>query len=123
MNEMISISEAMEITGGSEELFRELMQVFIDVSPAQISRIQEAAEIEDLEELREAAHDLKSSASSLAAHPLYESTLQLEQSAKMKLELDELLPMIKEVEKRVSLTIAFYSTIGELHENQQNFDS
>lgn len=123
MNEMINLSEALEITGGSEELLNELMKVFIDIAPGQMDRIHKAAESGDFSELREAAHDVKSSASSLAAHPLYDSALTLEQGAKKKLEMADIIPMIKDVEDKIDLTVSFCRSIRESHENQQNSDT
>ncbi|MBN2656623.1 MAG: Hpt domain-containing protein [Spirochaetales bacterium] len=96
------------ITDGSRELFDQMMELFEEISPEQITRIFDSYGSGDYQSLRAAAHDVKSSASSIGAVILYESALKLEQSAKMKLELKEILPMIKDVEEKVKETISYY---------------
>lgn len=104
---MIDIDEAFEITGGSEELYRQILELFIEISPDQVGKIRGALDRGDYEALRDAAHDLKSSASSFGARILYDSALRVEQSAKKKLDLSALVPMIKDIEENVDLTIEY----------------
>jgi len=107
-SKMIDRNLAYEITNGNEELFKEMMELFIQISPDQLKEIKQAFRTEDNEALGAAAHDIKSSASSLGAMVLYESVFKLEQSAKLNLEMAQISPMIKDVEEKIRQTIAFY---------------
>ncbi|MBB6478608.1 Hpt domain-containing protein [Spirochaeta isovalerica] len=105
---MIDRQLIFEITDGNQDLFDQMMELFVQISPDQLKLIRCTWEAADYHALRAAAHDVKSSASSIGGTILYESALQLEQSAKMKLDLTQILPMIIDVEDKVEKTISFY---------------
>jgi len=105
---MIDQNLAFEITNGSEELFKQMMDLFIQFSPDQLKKLEKALYEGDIDALVAGAHDIKSSASSLGALVLYESALKLEQAAKLSLELEQISPMIIDVEDKIMRTIAYY---------------
>lgn len=113
--QMINFEKAYHITGGSTELFGQMMDLFIELAPQQLQRVKNAFFCGDYIELMAAAHNVKSSASSFGAEILLESALKLEQSSKNSLDLDSISFMIKEVEKNIYNTITCY--------NQQNWQT
>lgn len=110
MNERKYINSAVayKITEGNKELFCQLMDLFIEIEKEQVEKVHSAFDESNYEELSSAAHDIKSSASSLGAEVLFESALNLEQSSKKNLDLETLSTMIREVEKNIKLTIDEY---------------
>lgn len=105
---LIDINEVYEITGGNEDLFRQMVDLFVELSPAQLKKIKSSFSHGDFPGLREAAHDVKSSASSLGAKPLYNAALELEMGAKKNLAPETLEPLIDRVEKVIEQTIDFF---------------
>jgi HPt (histidine-containing phosphotransfer) domain-containing protein len=106
---MINFNKAYHITGGSSELFCQMMDLFIELAPKQLQRVEDAFDCRDYNELTAAAHNVKSSASSFGAEILLDSALKLEQSSKKNLDLDAISFMIKEVEKNINETISCYN--------------
>lgn len=108
---MINFKKASEICGGNKELFVQMMELFVSISPGQLKRVRRAYENGDYDELTAAAHDLKSSSSSFGGEILYDSAFKVEQSSKKNLDLDLISFMIKEVEQNI------YDTIRKYNEN------
>jgi len=106
--ETINFRTAYNITGGSTELFCQMMDLFIELAPQQLQRVKNAFFRGDNCELTAAAHNVKSSASSFGAEILLDSALKLEQSSEKNLDLETISFMIKEVEKNIEETISCY---------------
>lgn len=105
---IINFQKAYDITGGSAELFCQMMDLFIELAPQQLQRVINALHSRDYSELTAAAHNVKSSASSFGAEVLLESALKLEQSSQKNLDLDTISSIIKDVEINISKTISCY---------------
>ena len=106
---MINFKKASEICGGNKELFIQMMDLFVSISPGQFKRVHRAYDNGDYDELTAAAHDLKSSSSSFGGEILFDSALKLEQSSKKNLDLDTISFMIKEVEQNICDTIRIFN--------------
>ncbi len=70
--------EMMACVGGDEELFRELVELFVDDYPGHLARIREAASGADAKELERAAHTLKGAVGNFAAVEAAKTALDLE---------------------------------------------
>ena len=108
---ILNSKKASEITGGSKDLFCQMLELFIEIAPGQFKRVKKSFVDEDFVELKAAAHDIKSSASSFGADLLYETASDLEQSAKKKLDLQSISHIIKEIDNNISLTIKMYKDL------------
>jgi len=71
--------EALSIVDGDKDLFQELVDIFRQNYPGELSSIREAIGLRDPEALRQAAHHFKGTLSTLAAGPARQSALRLEQ--------------------------------------------
>jgi len=109
-HQVINIEALLQITGGDKELFCMLMDLFIEIAPEQLNKIEKAFADKNAVELIAAAHDLKSSASSFAGEILYNLALAVEQNAKNKLDLNLISFMIKDIDKSIQSTISFYKS-------------
>lgn len=110
-SKIINSQKASEITGGSKELFCQMLELFIEIAPEQLERVMRSYEKENFNELVAAAHDIKSSASSFGGDLLYESAFKLEQDAKKKLDLQHLSTIIKELDNNIQSTIKMYKDL------------
>jgi HPt (histidine-containing phosphotransfer) domain-containing protein len=72
-------SKALENIMDDEDLFIEMIEIFIESSDEQMDAVSNAAEMEDAEALRFNAHRLKGAVGAFCAHYAYELALELEQ--------------------------------------------
>ena len=70
--------EALAIVEGDRDLFLELVIVFHENYPTELSSIRDAIHQRDSEALRRAAHHLKGTLSALAAGPAFDAAARLE---------------------------------------------
>jgi HPt (histidine-containing phosphotransfer) domain-containing protein len=73
------LSESM---GGDQEFVAELVEQFIADTPGLVSAARAGLESGDVDEVRRAAHTLKSNAATFGAHELAERSRRLEEEAK-----------------------------------------
>jgi len=111
-HQIINVDAASEITGGDKELFCMLLDLFIEIAPAQFNRIKKAYADNNTGELIAAAHDIKSSASSFAGEILYNSALVLEENVKNNLDLNSISFMIKDIDENIQSTISLYKSLS-----------
>lgn len=78
---------ALDIAGGMDDLLAELVGMFLELYPADLAVIQQAAAVQDWRALGLAAHKLKGTAGGLAAKGLYEAAQRLEATA-MSVDVD-----------------------------------
>ena len=64
--------------GGDEELFADVVRLFLDDCPAQLAAIKAAVDERNATRLRTAAHAFKGAAGNLSAAGLFEATQTLE---------------------------------------------
>ncbi len=99
---------ARERIGGSEEILRDLAELFVRESPKMMQEIRAAIDRSDHPELRRTAHTLKGSAAVFVAQPTVDAALQLEQLgargtldgaeeawSELAAEVDGLLPVLR----------------------------
>jgi HPt (histidine-containing phosphotransfer) domain-containing protein len=72
----------MENFAGDAELFVQIAEIFLDDVPQQLAALQAAHGAGDLTALRAAAHKLKGSVASFAAHDAHAAARALEQACK-----------------------------------------
>ncbi len=76
------IASALDRTGGDIELFCEVADVFVDLAPELIGKIETSLQTGDFDTVSKAAHSLKGSAGNLSARPVFETAMNLERAAK-----------------------------------------
>jgi HPt (histidine-containing phosphotransfer) domain-containing protein len=74
----IDRDDVMRYVGGDEELFVEVIRLFLEDCPARLSGIKAAVERGDAEAIRQTAHALKGAAGNLSAAGLCEAARTLE---------------------------------------------
>ncbi|MBM3779332.1 MAG: Hpt domain-containing protein [Acidimicrobiia bacterium] len=72
--------EFLRRLGGDEELYREVLQVFLEDCPNQMDVIRTAMDTRDPMRIRSAAHALKGAAGSVSARALFEASGALERA-------------------------------------------
>lgn len=77
-NRVFDATEALSIVDGDADLFRELVGMFRETYPAELSAIREAIGRRDPEGLRRASHHLTGTLVTLAAGPARSTALRLE---------------------------------------------
>lgn len=84
-----ALDKLLETVGGDQEFMHELVQTFLQEAPTMLDQVQSALAAGDADQVRLAAHSLKSNAAQFGASKLRELCLEIEQRAKGK-ELDGL---------------------------------
>jgi HPt (histidine-containing phosphotransfer) domain-containing protein len=65
--ETLNVKDALQRLGNDEELLRDIIQIYLEDSPAMLERIHAAVAAADANELQRAAHILKGLAATLSA--------------------------------------------------------
>ncbi len=78
---MLNLQMLRDVTDGNEELIRELLEAMLRSLDENIPRMQQAAQTADAEELKQAAHKLRSGIAYLNYTPLTEKLGQAEITA------------------------------------------
>jgi HPt (histidine-containing phosphotransfer) domain-containing protein len=71
-------AEALSIVDGDKDLFQELVNIFRESYPAELSAIRDAIGQRDSDALRRVSHHLKGTLGALAAGPARHAALRLE---------------------------------------------
>jgi len=79
-----NLNVAIERVGGDEDLFKEVVALYLQEYPELVARIGEAVERGDAELLQQSAHTLKGSLGTLGAEPAAQNALQLEMMGRQK---------------------------------------
>jgi two-component system sensor histidine kinase/response regulator len=78
ISEVMDVEEALERLGNDEDLFRDIVQNYLEDAPGILSKIHAAADGSDSQTLQRAAHSLKGLASTLSAHEVVGASSKLE---------------------------------------------
>jgi HPt (histidine-containing phosphotransfer) domain-containing protein len=76
------IQSIRELGGEGSDLLEQIVRLYFDTTPALMVRLKSALAASDLEEIRSAAHSLKSSSANLGARNLAQMCAALEASAR-----------------------------------------
>jgi len=98
------LNELRETVGaGDEEMFNELLSIYLDDAPNLIAEMEKAYEMKDVEKLTRSSHTLKSSSATIGAMDLSTLCKQVEHASREgKIDnLDEKIEMIKQEYERV----------------------
>jgi HPt (histidine-containing phosphotransfer) domain-containing protein len=74
-----ALDNLLETVGGDQEFLDELIDSFLDDSPQQLAAMQQALSAGNAEELRRAAHSLKSNSANFGAQTLSQMCKELEE--------------------------------------------
>jgi HPt (histidine-containing phosphotransfer) domain-containing protein len=77
-NKAFDKDELLERVDGEKEFLAELIEIFINNIPEQLSEIQKAVDNRNSEELEKSAHKLKGAISNFGEKAAFEAALQLE---------------------------------------------
>ncbi|WP_435010740.1 response regulator [Tundrisphaera lichenicola] len=76
------LASALESMGGDEELFREILHLFLEECPKLLDKIESAIEADNPSALRQAAHMLRGTAGHFAANGIVAAARRLEEAGK-----------------------------------------
>ena len=74
----IDLARALERMGGDQQLFADVVRVFLEDSPDRLAAIKTAVDQRNADAIRRSAHALKGAASNLAANDVFEAAKTLE---------------------------------------------
>lgn len=110
MNYRIDLTYLTEITAGDDDVMAEMIELFLTETPKQLVLLKEYHQKKDWSQLGAEAHKLKPTFLYVGLSELNELTLQLEQRAKNKEDLDDIDSFIKKIEE------GYKSVVVELEE-------
>ena len=105
MSYKIDLSYLNEITGFENEIMVEMIDLFLEETPKQITILRESFETENWNQLGAEAHKLKPTFLYVGLSQLNELTLEMEKFAKDRRNLDQIGEMIEELERGYSEVI------------------
>lgn len=94
---LYDLSQLMELSGGSMDFVNKMVQMFVDLTPEILSRINTGYAQNNLEEVGAAAHKVKPSIDMMGITLLKDAIRQLENNAKHQINLETLPGLIAEV--------------------------
>ncbi len=100
-NHPVNLRRLREVTMGDEEFMVELIDIFLDDSPAQIRVLRDAIEGREGEAAASAAHRLKGSSGNLGADSLAALCQRVEESGREN-RVEEMPGLLKDIEREFS---------------------
>ncbi|WP_189379515.1 ATP-binding protein [Thalassotalea profundi] len=82
--ESLNFEKALERLSHNEELYKKLLEMFLDETPIKISSLQEALNSKDFSEIKLVSHALQGTTANISALQLYAYSIALEGTAKQK---------------------------------------
>ena len=90
-NEVLyDLAQLREVASGSEEFVDKMVDMFVDMTPGLIQRIEDGLGAQDWEEVRSASHKMKPSIDMMGIVSLHGLVREIEGSAKNQIDLDSL---------------------------------
>lgn len=117
MNNELDLSYLEEITGGSSEMIAEMLQLFVNDTPAQISCIEKNVKDEDWDAVRAEAHKLKPTFQYMGMDDTHLLVAEVETKARNKEQL-EAVPELVDLIKR-----NFNSVLGSFEKKIEELNS
>ncbi len=105
----IDLNHLESYSGGDRAFEQEILSLFVSDAQHQIVKIQDAYRCQDVEMLREAAHQLKGASGNIGARTLQRLTAQIETSA---LSLETLPPLLTELEEAYEAILRQVEALG-----------
>lgn len=99
MNSRIDLSYLEEVTGGSTDLIKEMLELFLSETPQQIQSIQEKCRLKEWQSVSAEAHKLKPTFLYVGLKDANEKLVKIEHGARNNQNLDELIELINLVEE------------------------
>jgi HPt (histidine-containing phosphotransfer) domain-containing protein len=112
---ILDVDGALSRVEGDRELYEEILNIYVEDTPQQLSEIAQAFQRQDRKVVERAAHSLKSSSANVGAESVRAVALELESAAKIREwpELDELVAAIKREFDAVNKEISKRGLLGQ----------
>ncbi|MEO9887256.1 MAG: Hpt domain-containing protein [Balneola sp.] len=94
----IDLSYLNEVTGGSAEIIKEMLVLFLKETPEQIEVLREKSEQKEWDSVKAEAHKLKPTFLYVGVSDIHMKLGKVEAYAKERVNLDEISTLIEEVE-------------------------
>ncbi|MEP1151740.1 MAG: Hpt domain-containing protein [Balneola sp.] len=117
MSENIDLTYLEEVTGGSTEIIKQLLELFLNDTPDQIQKLYNNCAKADWDEVRADAHKLKPTFLYVGLKNAHELLAQIEHGARSREYLDKISEMIRSVENE------FEKVEPEIRSTIQQLDS
>lgn len=115
MNNGLDLSYLEEVTGGSSEMIVEMLQLFVNDTPDQLSNIERSVKDEDWDEVRAEAHKLKPTFQYVGMEETHLLVAEVETKARNREQLERMPELIDLIKRNFSSALdSFESKIKEL---------
>ena len=111
-NQPVNLQRIREATMGDEEFMAELIDIYLDDSPAQIRGLRDAIESREGEVAASAAHRLKGSSGNLGADSLAALCRRVEESGREN-RVEEMPGLLKDIEREFSRVKEYLSAVRQ----------
>ncbi len=87
---LYNLNQLSEIAAGNEEFITKMVNMFLEMTPALVDRIEAGLQTQDWPEVRSAAHKMKPSVDMMGIGSLYDVVRGIEGNAKTETDLDKI---------------------------------
>ncbi len=101
---LYNLDQLREVAAGSEDFVNKMVDMFLDMTPALVDRVESGCRAEDWAEVQSASHKMKPSIDMMGISSLHDLIREIEQNAKHRKQLEDipaLLNNLKETLARV----------------------
>ena len=116
-NQPVNLQRIREATMGDEEFMVELIDIYLDDSPAQIRALRDAIDSRQGEVAASAAHRLKGSSGNLGADSLAALCRRVEESGREN-RVEEMPGLLKDIEQEFSRVKEYLSAVRQDSDNK-----
>jgi HPt (histidine-containing phosphotransfer) domain-containing protein len=115
MNSDLDLSYLEEVTGGSSEMIVEMLQLFINDTPDQLSNIESGVKEADWDAVRAEAHKLKPTFQYVGMDDTHLLVAEVETKARNREQLERIPELVDSIKRNFnSALVSFESKIEEL---------
>lgn len=107
---LYNLDQLVSIAAGSEEFVDKMVNMFLDMTPGLVSRVEAGLQTQDWVEVRSAAHKMKPSVDMMGIAKLYDVIREIEGNAKNERNLDQI----------AGLYFTLSDTMEEVYEQLRN---
>ncbi len=107
----VDMADAMDRFDNEIGFFKEMLEQFLKLLPAQVREIEDAVRAGDADTVQKTAHNIKGSAGTLSARRLYSIVLEMEEKGRSS-DFSEMPKLLEDLKSEIALLAEFVSTLN-----------
>lgn len=92
MEKLYDLAQLNAVAAGSEDFMKKMIEMFLNMTPGLVERVENGLAIQDWDEVQKASHKMKPSIDMMGISSLHETVRTIEQNAKHQTNLELISP-------------------------------